>query len=217
MRLYDKYRPADFGEVVGQDKAVRQLRGIAERSGFGGRAVWIGGTSGTGKTTLARIIAETVADRSMTAEYDAGDRFGQADLDEWTRIMELYGFGKGGRALIVNEAHGIRRPIVRQLLGMLERLPDHCVVVFTTTRDGQDQLFEDDIDAGPLLSRCIAVQLTSQGLARAFAERALTIARAEGLDGQPVESYVKLAQKHKNNFRAMLQDIEAGAMIGSAA
>jgi replication-associated recombination protein RarA len=210
MRLFEKYRPSSLGDVVGNDKSVAVARRIID-VGAGGKAIWISGASGTGKTTLARIIAGSIADDWMTTEIDAGE-LTPARLAEIERTWALFGMGKGGRALIVNEAHGLRRDTIRRFLVGLEALPGHVCVVFTTTRDGQDQLFEDAIDAGPLLSRCLIVTLTNQGLAKPFAARALEIARGEGLDGQPIEAYVKLAQRCKNNMRAMLGEIEAGCM-----
>ena len=37
MRLYEKYRPTTFSDVVGQDKAVSRLRRLAEGGNLGGR------------------------------------------------------------------------------------------------------------------------------------------------------------------------------------
>lgn len=209
--LFEQYRPKQWSEVIGQEKVLAKIEQLRRR-GLAGRSFWITGASGTGKTSIGRLIAAEIADPFHIHELNAAD-LDTAALAEIEESLRYRGFGRGGKVWIVNEAHALNRRQIERLLTLLETLPDHAAFVFTTTNVGEKKLFDDYDDAGPLLSRCVRLELTNQGLARGFAERARAIAQAEGLDGKSVEAYIALVQKHRQNFRAVLNDIESGQML----
>lgn len=208
--LYETYRPRAWEDVVGQDKAIARLKSLVNR-GIGGRAFWITGASGSGKTTIARILASEIADKDYIQDISAGEITPSRlrDLENESR----YGaFGKGGRVYLVNESHGLRKDTVRDFLDVLERIPDHVAWIFTTTTENQD-VFEGCEDAAPLMSRCIPVPLSRRDLCKPFALRVQEIAQKEGLDGRPLADYEKLVYRVKLNMRAALQAVESGEML----
>lgn len=206
MQLVEKYRPQTWDSVVGQSATVARVKQLAKR-GLAGRAFWVSGPSGSGKTTIGRLLAAEVASEWDTEEVD-GTTLTVAALKDMERTLQLRGLGGKGRAVIINEAHGLRADVIRYLLVALERIPNHAIYVFTTTNAGQASMF-DGIDADPLLSRCVLLPL-AKDTREAFAARAREIAVAEGIDGQPLDDYRLLAERCKGNLRAMIQAVETG-------
>ena len=216
MRLFEQYRPQSWPELIGQERAVAKIN-ILRRRGLGGRCYWISGPSGTGKTSLAYLIAGELADRISWAEMSA-DEVTPAWLDSVKQTIRLYGglwgSGKHGKAYIVNEAHGLSASAVRRLLDMLEHgLPEHVVWLYTTTLDGMERFEDRNIDAQAFLSRCTEIKLTNQGLAQKIAVKARQVAQKHGLDGKPPSAYLQLARDCGNNFRRVYEEIETGAML----
>jgi replication-associated recombination protein RarA len=213
MPLFEDYRPQHWADFVGNTKAVTRLKAVTKRSQSTGKpfAVWIDGPSGTGKTTLAHLIAKDLnADPAMDViELDGPECDGHAVRDLRTRL-DLKSWKGGFRVVIVNEAHNCSPKGVQLWLTLLERLGPKVAVCFTTTEGRNKEMF--GAFDGPLKSRCIPLSLTSQGLAEAFAQEAQRIAELEGLGGAEPKEYLALVRKHKNNMRAVLSEIEGFEM-----
>lgn len=216
--LSERMRPRTFADIVGQARAVRTVRRTLERS-WAGRAFWVTGPSGAGKTSLARLIAAHGAEPWSITEIDAQDVSLDFCRDMGGEMMYRGIGGKDGKAFIVNEAHTLRSPIVSRLLTLLERpgFLSHCCFVFTLTNAGHDRLFDSALDAAPLMSRCVQVPLVADGSNYpALAVHVHRVAKAEGINLSLAECQ-QAVKAANGNLRAIWQQIDSGVLEGCAA
>lgn len=129
--LPTKYRPQKFADVIGHESIVKSLERLAkERSKH---AVCLTGPSGTGKTTLARIMAKAVGVRDIDLlEIDAA---GHSTLDYWKALIPTTAYAPMGpkgsaRAIIVDECQRLSPASWECLLKAVEEPPSHLYWFF---------------------------------------------------------------------------------------
>lgn len=135
--LHKKYRPLVFGDVVGQGAVVGSLKKIIARASS--QCFLFCGPSGTGKTTLARIVAAEFGCRdSDVLEVAAAVHTG---VDSMRQVMESLlwkPFGGGQKkAIIIDEASRLSGNAWDSMLKATEEPPDHVIWLFCTTEPGK--------------------------------------------------------------------------------
>ena len=178
--LSEKHRPTTWGQFIGQDAAIELLQAHLDSPDFGkygGERILIesAGIAGIGKTSSAFAIANHLNIDRYNVERIDSRATGISDLREIERGMEYFGWGASGRKLyVLDEIQDLNRECLKYLLGMLERLPNHVVIVATTTSTN----WADDIDG--LYSRWSRFRFRKPD-AKTVAKHCEKIAETEGL------------------------------------
>lgn len=133
MSFAKKYRPSTLDQVIGQARVVQSIEHLKPGSTFPPMFL-LHGPAGTGKTTLARIIAERAgADPSAIEEVNAANRTG---IDAWrTHLGRLETRPQLGdvKVVIVDECQKLSPATWTLLLKPTEDGPAHVFWVFCTT------------------------------------------------------------------------------------
>lgn len=167
MALYRKWRPDEFQEVKGQEHIVTTLRNQIKHDRIG-HAYLFCGTRGTGKTTIAKLMAKAVncenpvdgspcnecasckaiaAGNSMNViEIDAASNNGVDNIRQINGAVQYSPTQGRYLVYIIDEVHMLSKGAFNALLKTLEEPPEYVIFILATT--------EAHMIPATILSRC---------------------------------------------------------------
>ena len=152
LALYRKYRPIDFDNVYGQEEVVTVIKN-AINNNMVSHAYLFCGPRGTGKTTIAKIIARMVNCEGLVdgkpcgkcyncvnflnsndiVEIDAASNNGVDEIRELRDKVNLVPSNAKYKVYIIDEVHMLTTQAFNALLKTLEEPPAHVIFILATT------------------------------------------------------------------------------------
>lgn len=133
IALYRKYRPESFEDVIGQDHIVKAISGSL-KTGKIAHAYLLCGPRGTGKTTIARIIAKELGSSvNDIYEMDAASNRGIDDVRDIRENVRTLPFDSKYKIYILDEVHMFTKDAWNALLKTIEEPPEHVIFILATT------------------------------------------------------------------------------------
>ena len=115
--LATKYRPKTFEDVIGQSRSIKILQNQIEKNTLRQGYLFCG-SAGTGKTTLARILANAI--NADIVEIDAASNNGVDNIRDLRESVKFKPFGHEKRVYIIDEVHMLSTGAFNALLKVLE-------------------------------------------------------------------------------------------------
>jgi len=135
MSLYKKYRPEEFAGIVGNEDIVEYLESTLQKeSEEWPHAILLHGSTGCGKTTLARIIAGAMdCDSLDLKEINTANFRGIDTVRDMIKHAGYKAIAGDSRVWVIDEVHKMTNDAQNALLKLLEDSPSHAYFILCTT------------------------------------------------------------------------------------
>ncbi len=131
--LYTKYRPQQFDDVLGQEHIVSVLKETVSLGKIVHAYLFFGGR-GTGKTSVARILAKEIGTSPEDLyEIDAASNTSVDDIRSLNDSVFVLPFHSKYKVYILDEVHMLSKSAFNALLKTLEEPPQHVIFILATT------------------------------------------------------------------------------------
>ena len=236
MSLDLKYRPLKYEDVLGQEGTVRVLRQYVKKGQGFQQSYLFGGPWGSGKTTLARIMArallceapnegapcdvcrscqimlERADSHECYIEHDAANNSGKADIAKIVEDIKYGTFSGKQKIYLFDECHELSKQAFDSMLLPMEDnrpgSPDKKLVcIFCTT--------EPEKMRPAVLSRCAPAFTIRPCTPEQIAERLGQICEAEQIPAEPA-ALVLVAEVVECHIRDAIKAVEGVAHLGGA-
>lgn len=131
--LATKYRPTNLDDVIGQDSIVKILKKQVELKEFK-NCYLFNGSSGCGKTTCARILANEINEHhGSPIEIDAASNNGVDNVKELVKTASERSLDSKYKIIIMDECHSLTSQAWQAFLKCIEEPPAYTIFIFCTT------------------------------------------------------------------------------------
>ena len=215
--MANRHRPRTWDDVCGQEGAIRRLQGMLKDMSLP-NAIMLAGPSGTGKTTLARVLARYINCENLSScgecpsckamdarshpDYEEVNCANARGIDEMRALLGQAKFlpMHNIRVVVLDEFQQITPQAAQAALKMLEEPPESTLFIICTMEPEKVQ--------PAVVGRCQLLQ-TTRVPAEDVATHLARISKAEGLEALTKKAYLSIAEATGGQLRNALQTLDA--------